>query len=161
VRTAGPGIRAKRATSDASLLEDANPDLKAALAEMRARPTPVTLRRVAEAYFEAGVLDLSYDYATAALRLSANDAGAFALRARIWRRWGFPSLAIPDAHRAVHFAPNSPEAHGTLGTVFEALGRPADAARCYSRALELDPGAAYARGNLERLGKTPATSSPR
>jgi Flp pilus assembly protein TadD len=70
------------------------------------------------------------------------------LRARIWRDWGFAALALGDAHRAVHHAPNAAGPLNTLGTVLQALGRHDEARRAYEQAVDLDPSAAYALNNL-------------
>jgi Flp pilus assembly protein TadD len=48
----------------------------------------------------------------------------------------------------VYYAPNWAVAHNTLGTVFQAMGRRADARAEYEQALRLDAGAAYALNNL-------------
>ena len=68
--------------------------------------------------------------------------------ARIWRDWGFPNRALPEAQRAVADAPRSAAVANTLGTVFQALGKFDDAKRWYWRAVALDAGAWYALNNL-------------
>jgi Flp pilus assembly protein TadD len=93
--------------------------------------------------------------------LNPRSAAAFDELARIWRDAGVPNLALPDATRAVYFAPTSAEAHNTLGTVLAMLGQLELARREFGRALALDPGAEYARTNLCRLATDgPQPSSP-
>jgi len=48
----------------------------------------------------------------------------------------------------VYFAPSSPEARNTLGTVLQALGHRRMAQQEYERALSLNPSATYALNNL-------------
>jgi tetratricopeptide (TPR) repeat protein len=95
-----------------------------------------------------GVLDLAHEHFSAAVALEPEDGGSWDGLARIWRDWGFPHLALPDAYRAVYFVPGSPGAHNTLGTVLQALGRHADARAQFEQALALDVNAAYALSNL-------------
>ena len=68
--------------------------------------------------------------------------------ARLWRDAGFPQLGLADAHRAVYFAPASPEARNTLGTILQALGHRQLARQEYERALKMNPKASYALNNL-------------
>jgi Flp pilus assembly protein TadD len=111
-------------------------------------PAPETHRLAAEEYRRLGIADRAYDYLQRALRLDAGDAATYDALARLWRDGGLPGLALADAHRAVYYAPWSPIARNTLGTVFQALGRRAEARTQYERALDLDPAAAYALNNL-------------
>ena len=95
-----------------------------------------------------GILDTAQDHLAEALRLDRSDAAAYDLRARIWRDWGFPAMAVADAHRAVYYAPRSPEARNTLGTVFFALGMTEEARSAYLKAAEIDARASYAWSNV-------------
>ena len=95
-----------------------------------------------------GIADVAHEHFSAAVKLDAKDAASWDGRARIWRDWGFPQLALPDAFRAVYYAPDSPIVHNTLGTVFQALGRRAEARAEYEKALAANPSAAYALTNL-------------
>lgn len=128
--------------------EEIYPRLAAALAAAVARPSPSTLREVAEEYRRLGIFDQAHQYLQRALRLDAHDGATYDAIARLWRDGGLPALALGDAHRAVYYAPRSAVAHNTLGTVFQALGRRPEARREYERALHLDPSAAYALNNL-------------
>jgi Flp pilus assembly protein TadD len=80
--------------------------------------------------------------------MNAQDAAAHDGLARIWRDWGFPHLALGDAHRAVFYAPSSAAAHNTMGTIFQALGQHTLARKAYERATTLEPRAVYALSNL-------------
>jgi tetratricopeptide (TPR) repeat protein len=53
--------------------------------------------------------------------------------------------------RALRRHPGSPEVHYSLGTALQALGRPADALRCYERAVALRPDFAEALNNLGNM----------
>jgi tetratricopeptide (TPR) repeat protein len=127
--------------------------------------------RVAQAYRDAGVLDQALEHFDAALKQNLRLAAAYDGRARIWRDWGLPALGMGDASRAVFHAPRSASARNTLGTLLDATGDCDGARAAYGRALTLDPTAAYARTNLQRLedrlargaercGPPPATQAP-
>jgi superkiller protein 3 len=128
--------------------ESADPRLAAALAIAEIQPSPEAFRAVASEYRRLGVADKAHEYVDKAAALGPRDAVTYQLRARLWRDGGFPERALSDAHRAVYYAPLSAAAHNTLGTVFQALGRRADARQQYERAVSLDPNAAYAWNNL-------------
>jgi Flp pilus assembly protein TadD len=68
--------------------------------------------------------------------------------ARTWRDAGFPHLGVGDAYRAIYYAPKSAAARNTLGTLFQAMGRRAEARAQYEFATKLDPLAGYAHNNL-------------
>jgi tetratricopeptide (TPR) repeat protein len=123
-------------------------ELQAALLIVTAAPAPATHRRVAELYARRGILDAAYEHLSRAIQLDRADAAAYDARARILRDAGLPRLALPDATRAAYFAPQSAEAQNTLGTVFQALRKLREAGRAYARAIEIEPGAAYAYSNL-------------
>ena len=53
-----------------------------------------------------------------------------------------------DASRAIYYAPGSAAARNTLGTLFQAMGRRAEARTQYELAARLDPVAGYAHNNL-------------
>lgn len=129
-------------------IESKDSRLSDALAALRAHPTAAAHRTVAEEYRRVGILDKAYDHLTEALRQTPHDGSLFDLRARVWRDWGLPQFALGDASRAVYFAPASPEAENTLGTVLFALGDLDEAAASFRAALAIDPKAAYALSNL-------------
>jgi tetratricopeptide (TPR) repeat protein len=129
-------------------VEAANPQLTAALLEAAAVPGPAAYRRVAREYRRAGILDQAHEYFTRAVKLDPADADSHEGLARIWRDWGTPHLGLADAYRAVHYAPDSPSAANTLGTLLQALGYTGEAKEWYGRALSLDPNAWYALNNL-------------
>jgi tetratricopeptide (TPR) repeat protein len=106
-----------------------------------------TFRRAGEHYRAAGALSAAYGHYAAALAHDRRDASSYEGLARVWRDWGLPALGLPDAHRAVYFAPDSASAHNTVGTLLAALGRFDAADRAFARAAELDPVAAWAWSN--------------
>lgn len=123
-------------------------ELAAALLAVRTRPSAATHRSAAAHYLRLGITDVAHEHFTAATKYDSEDAASWDGLARIWRDWGFPALALPDATRAVYFAPRSAIVHNTLGTVLQSLGRRAEAVDQYQKALEIDPGADYALSNL-------------
>ena len=129
-------------------VESRSPELAAALRRLQLEPTAGNYRLAGEAYLAAGVLDLAHQSLSQAVKLDPSDARAFDSLARIWRDWGFPGNGLGDVSRALYYAPKSPEAHNTLGTLLQALGRLPEARAAYSKALALDPHAAYALNNL-------------
>jgi len=132
----------------AASIEASDPGLARARLLLEAHPSAAAHRAVAREYLRLGVLDMAHEHLTAAVAQDPADAAAWDGLARIWRDWRLPNLALPDAYRALHFAPKSPVVHNTLGTVLQALGYPKDARRQYERAIELDARAAYAWTNL-------------
>jgi tetratricopeptide (TPR) repeat protein len=144
-------IRPLSAPPSTPTLEATDPGLASALLALTAMPTAANHRRVADAYRRLGVLDTAFDHLDQALALDRRDAAAYDGRARIWRDWGFPNLGLADAHRALYFAPASPQAYNTLGTLLELLGQRAEARRAFEHAVTLDAAAAYALNNLCHL----------
>jgi Flp pilus assembly protein TadD len=143
--------RASRAAPPAAVartVEASDPALGAALALATLRPTSSTHRVVAREYMRVGILDKAHEHLTLAVTADPRDAAAWDGLARIWRDWGFPHLGLPDAYRALYFAPQSPVVRNTLGTILQALGRRQEARLRFEQALALDPGAAYALSNL-------------
>jgi Flp pilus assembly protein TadD len=141
-------ISSHTARSSALTLESQDPALARALLLFEAAPSAARHRDVADAYIRLGVSDQAHEHLSAAARLQPHDAGTWDRMARIWRDWGLPHLGLSDAHRAVYYAPASPAAHNTLGTILHALGRRNEARVEFERALQLDPTAAYALNNL-------------
>jgi len=148
VRAVSHEAAAPRPPAVLQSLESTDPGLKAALAKLAAAPSPEAHHAVAAAYLRARITDQAFDHFTAAIRLDPADATAYDALARIWRDWGFAHLGLADAHRAIFYAPSSPSAHNTLGTLLQALEMPEEARRAYSAALALDSRAAYAWNNL-------------
>jgi Flp pilus assembly protein TadD len=129
-------------------IEGHDPRLAAALADATLRPEPETYRAVALEYRRLGVVDRAHEYLDKALAQDRRDWATYDTRARIWRDSGSPNLALTDAHRAVYYAPGSPVAHNTLGTILQALGLKKGAREQYEHALRLDSTATYALNNL-------------
>jgi len=132
-------------------LEQTDERLSAAIRSVQSDPSAGNHRQLAAMYLSHGVKDAAFDQFSEALRLDRGDAVSYEGRARIWRDGGFLALALGDAYRALHYAPDSPSALNTLGTIFQLLGRFDDARRSYERVLERDPSAAYALNNLRQL----------
>jgi Flp pilus assembly protein TadD len=129
-------------------LEGADPRLSTAIALAIVAPSAEAYRRVADEYRRVQVFDKAHEYLNRARLLDARDGATYDAMARLWRDAGFPQLALSDAHRAVYFAPSSPIARNTLGTVLQALGKRELARQQYEQALRLDAQAAYALNNL-------------
>lgn len=140
--------RARPRTPQVQTVEASDPVLTRALLALAARPSGAGHRAVAAHYRRLGIMDVAHEHLSAAVKLDPKDAAAWDGMARIWRDWGFPHLALPDAYRALHFAPDSPVVHNTVGTVLQALGRHAAARAHYEKAVALDVTAAYALTNL-------------
>lgn len=137
-----------RGTNQAATLEHTNADLAAARLRLTIAPTADHHREVAQIYASLGVRDAAFDHFTAAVGLARRDAASYDGRARIWRDWGFPRLALSDAYRAIHYAPKSAVPQNTLGTLLLNMGLVTEARRAFERAVALDPSASYARANL-------------
>jgi len=132
----------------ATAIENQDSQLRTARAILTLAPTSENHRRVAEAYARLGILDQAFDHFNAALRMNGTDAAAYDGLARVWREWGYPHLGLGDAHRAVYYAPLSPVARNTLGTVLLALGQNREVQAAFELALVLDSNASYALNNL-------------
>lgn len=124
--------------STVQTVEASDPALAAALLRVILVPTAENHRAVADEYMRLGILDTADEYLSDAVKINPRDAAAWDRKARIWRDWGWPRLALPHAVRAVHFAPSSAETRNTLGTVLQALGRHSEARAQYEMALRLD-----------------------
>lgn len=141
-------------------IESFDRELAAALLALDVFPGAESHRRVAHEYARVGIFDAAHRHYRAALALNPYDGAAFDGLARLWRDARLPWLGLGDARRAVYYAPRSPEARNTLGTVLQAIGQNAEARRAYESALELAPFAPYALNNLGYLafveGNTPS-----
>ena len=129
-------------------VEATDPGLAAALLAATAVPSPETYRNVAQEYRRVRVYDKAQEYLTRALRLDSKDAMTHDALARVWRDAGVPHLAMGDVARAIYYAPRSAAPRNTLGTLFQAMGRRAEARTQYELAARLDPLAGYAHNNL-------------
>ena len=132
----------------AQTLENADPEVIAAVTIAAEQPTAENNDKAAALYYRRGLLDRAYDYSRRAVGQDPALATAHERLARIWRDWGLPHLALADVHRAVYHAPMSASARNTLGTILQSLGQRDAARRAYMMALELDKAAAYAYNNL-------------
>ena len=143
-----PSSNPPKGSGFAATLESTDERLTSALAYLSVAKTADAHRQVAFEYRRLGVLDHAQEHFTAAVKLDPKDVVSRDGMARIWRDWGFPNRALPEARRAVADAPRSAAVANTLGTVFQALGKFDDAKRWYWRAVALDAGAWYALNNL-------------
>jgi tetratricopeptide (TPR) repeat protein len=149
---ARPAIRpAHRAQTLTARIETQDTALANALLALAMIPSAEHHRAVADEYHRLRILDTAFDHLTAAVAIDQGDAAAYDARARIWRDWGFPDLGMGDAARAIYYAPRSPAAYNTRGTLFAALGWHEEARREFEAALALDSTATYARENLRYL----------
>jgi Flp pilus assembly protein TadD len=146
VRQLSAEARPERAA--AATIEGHDPRLGAALAAAMLAPSPSSYREAADEYRRLSIADQAHQYLGRALALDPQDPATHDALARLWRDTGFPHLALGDAYRGLHYAPDSPVLHNTVGTILQALGRRGQARARYERALELDPTAAYALNNL-------------
>lgn len=135
-------------TDAANTVEFTDKVLARALGTLQRADTVQNRLRAAAEYRRLRILDKAYDHVTMALKLDHRSAEAFEQRAQIWREWGFASLGLTDAYRAVFISPRSASARNTLGTILQSIGDVKAARLAYQRVLELDPGAAYAWSNL-------------
>jgi Flp pilus assembly protein TadD len=147
-RVRARSVTARSRTTHELTVEAQDAALTAALLAVKTAPTPDNHRAVAAEYLRLGVKDVAHEHFTAAVKLDSKDAAAWDGLARIWRDWGFSNLALPDATRAVYYAPDSAVVRNTLGTILQSLGRRAEARAAYEKALSLDAHAAYALTNL-------------
>jgi tetratricopeptide (TPR) repeat protein len=129
-------------------VEGSDSALAAALLAATAVPSPESYRDVAQEYRRLRVYDKAHDYLTYALKLDPKDGMTHDALARTWRDSGFPQLGMGDAARAIYYSPKSAAARNTLGTLFQAMGRRAEARTQYEIAARLDPAAGYAHNNL-------------
>jgi Tfp pilus assembly protein PilF len=119
-------------------VEASQPDLTRALVAVAARPSAAGHRAVAAHYARLGIVDVAHEHLSAAVKLDPRDAEAWVGLARIWRDWGLPHLALPDAYRALHAAPDWPVVHNTIGSILQALGRHEAARASFEKALALE-----------------------
>jgi tetratricopeptide (TPR) repeat protein len=129
-------------------VEASDPGLAAALLAATAVPSPETYREAAQEYRRLRVYDRAHDFLSRALKMDSKDAMTHDALARTWRDAGVPHLGVGDSYRAIYFAPRSAAARNTLGTLFQAMGRRAEARTQYELAARLDPLAGYAHNNL-------------
>jgi tetratricopeptide (TPR) repeat protein len=125
-------------------LEATDPALTDALRTLGTVPTAASHLAVANEYRRLGVLDRAYDHYDAARAIDRRSAAAYDGLARVWRDVNRPDRALPEASRAVYFAPGSPEIQNTLGTILLTLGRTDEARKAFAKALALDPSIDYA-----------------
>jgi Flp pilus assembly protein TadD len=146
VRKLSAEARPERAP--AATIEGSDPQLGAAVAAATLAPSAEHFRAAAVEYARVGINDRAYEYLRKAVTAAPRDAAGYDALARLWRDSGFPQLGLGDAYRAIHYAPMSPIAHNTLGTLLQALGHRQAARAQYEHALQLDPTAIYALTNL-------------
>ena len=146
--TAVPKPSALPDPKPAQPLETWDAQLAAAMAALNAGETAENLRRVAAEYARLGVFDMAENFLSRAIKLDPRDAASWEARAQAWRDLSLPERALPDAQRAIFYAPKSASARNTLGTVLVALNQPAEAVIAFNDAVSIDPNASWARSNL-------------
>ena len=129
-------------------VESQDPALAAALFRAAQARTPERLVAVGDRYYDLGIRDRAMEFYAETLRRDRHFVTALDGAARTLRDWGQLSEALGNAHRATYFAPGSPQAWNTLGTILQALDRHDAAAQAYRRAIAVDGTAVYARSNL-------------
>jgi tetratricopeptide (TPR) repeat protein len=144
-----PAETVRAAAQPGTVIETADEALARALAALEQSPsTTEPYRLVGAEYRRLGIYDHAIAQLDKALAIDRRAAAVYEERARVWRDMGWPGAGLGDATRAVYFAPASPSAHNTLGTVRYALGDEDGAREAFERVLALDPTAAYAHSNL-------------
>ena len=91
--------------------------------------------------FEHGNIAQARSYFEAALRFQPENSTILIYYAALLVRTGSAAQALPYAQRAVHSAPNSPDAHTMLGYAQFASDRTKEAVSSWKRSLELRPDA--------------------
>ncbi len=125
---------------------DASPALSASdAARVRTYIRDGYAHHVAGRYIEAAVLYMR------GLAVDESDPGAMHLAGVAASQLGQHALAADWIGQAIARQHRVPAYHSNLGRVMVALGRPADAARCYTTAIEIDPTNALAWLNLAHL----------
>lgn len=132
-------VRTLPPRSSVQTVETSDPALAAALYRVILSPTGKNHHAVADEYMRLNILDMADEYLSTAVRIDPRDAAAWTKKARLWRDWGWPHVALPPATRAVDLAPYSPEMRYTLSTVLQALGRHEEARAQYDMAVKLTP----------------------
>ena len=148
VRALSSQARPRSRPNGAVSVEAWDRELAAALLAATAFPCPENEKAVASQYRRLGILDRALQRLASAIRMNPADSEAYDATARIWRDWGFPHIALAEAHRAVYFAPQSAPAHNTMGTILLALGDAKAATEHFKRAHALDGRAGYPLNNL-------------
>lgn len=81
------------------------------------------------------------------------NAELHALLSEVLANSGQLQQAITEEKSALRLEPNDADGWNALGTEEASAGRVAEARQDFNRALQLDPGNAQARENLQRLPK--------
>src|SRR5215831_23540 len=102
----------------------------------------------AEALCQRGRLDEAEALARGWLASSPRDHAALHIRGIIARQKGDSARAIDLFRQAIAISARVPGYHGNLGNVYFETAQFGEAARCYRKALALDPASAPARFGL-------------
>jgi Flp pilus assembly protein TadD len=121
-------------------VETRDAGLAAARIAWLADPTPAHARQLAGEYQRLAIFDQADGVLTDALDRWPSDGTLHEGRARVWRDWGLPALALPHAQRALYFAAGSTDAANTLASILEALGRFEEAGMTLEAAASGEPG---------------------
>jgi len=129
-------------------IEERDPSLASALGALQASRDVETHRAVAVRYWRLQVFDRAVQEFDQVLAIAPKDARAYDGRARVYRDWDVPEIALGDAYRAAALAPLSPEIQNTLATILYAVGDLDSARARFQLARALDGRAAYVWSNL-------------
>jgi tetratricopeptide (TPR) repeat protein len=147
--SAAPAIReVSRSSGSTADIDRTDDRLRRALAAAVATPSVTTHIAAAEEYRRLGILDRAMAHLQQGAQFDEHDVAVNDALARTWRDFNLPGFGLTYAYRAVYAAPRSATARHTLGTIFYAMGRHADAEHSFRSTVALDPSAWYAWQNL-------------
>lgn len=107
-----------------------------------------TILQTALAHHQAGELDDAEVAYTSVLSANPQHLDALHLFSALRLQQGIPDEALRLADAVIAIAPGVADAHDNRGSALQALGRGADAADAFRRAIDLNPKAAHHRFNL-------------
>jgi tetratricopeptide (TPR) repeat protein len=114
---------------------------------------PATLIRLATALSELGQYYPAIRYFREATSLAPDERLAHAGLGVALQRGEDTAGSIAAFQRALELAPDRADVWHLQGRNFDAIGQFDEAAACYNRSLELDPGSAEVRRSLANIGK--------
>ena len=114
-------------------------------------PDTDALQAMGTEAFKAGDYLLAKDKWSAALLRRPDDATLLSNRSAAWLALGEKRLALDDATRCVQRNPRWYKGYGRLGAAYDALGLADESLAAYAKGLDLEPGSAVLKGELERI----------
>lgn len=120
------------------------------------------IKRAAQDALQAGEPEQALDLLGPLLETRRDDPDALVLAGAALLSAGDASASLTVLDRAALLAPEAATAHYNRGRALERLGRLEDAARAYSRTMDLEPEHAPAANRLRNLlrGDSPASVAP-